>query len=168
MNSGGITRPARGTKKPPLRSGYSAPAGGVRCFMDDRDLELSNEILALVNSYNFEIRWKVEPKGKEGGIIECIEYNSFLLSTVKRLVEDLNEFYEQLSLEQPLYIVNTVGSSRDDFGIGIGYPKDLKVERDLNMRSKAKDIIAFAKELPIEQQEDYLQGFRDSGWKGYV
>lgn len=26
-----LTRPARGTKKTPLRSGFSAPAGGVKC-----------------------------------------------------------------------------------------------------------------------------------------
>ncbi|WP_218398517.1 hypothetical protein [Alteromonas lipotrueae] len=136
--------------------------------MRNEDSLMIEEIIALVEASELDIRWRVEPKGEEGGIEECLKYNSYLLSTVKKLVLDLIEFNKVLKLKPPLYIVNTGGISRDDFGIGLGYPNDPVIEKDLNMRSKAKDVVEFANELPSSQRESYLQEFRDAGWKGYL
>ena len=136
--------------------------------MRNDDSLLFEEIIELVKRSGLDIRWRVEPKGEEGNIEECLQYNSYLLSTVKKLILDLIEFNTALKLKPPFYIINTTGPSRNDFGIGLGYPNEPIVEKDLNMRSKAKDIIAFANELPPEQRRGYLQEFRDAGWSGYL
>ena len=55
VDKGKLTKPARGTKEPPLRSGFSAPAGGVRRIRESMEPESVNKLVEEAEELKKEV-----------------------------------------------------------------------------------------------------------------
>jgi len=75
---------------------------------------------------------------------------------------------EREQLTGPIYILNTTGRTRDDFGIGFEYPASKAIEERLNRTFSAAQIKDWAKNLPPDQREEYLRDMRTKGYEGYL
>jgi hypothetical protein len=136
--------------------------------MSESEQTLTEAAILFVRENGLDIRWRIEPEGKEGDLQACFAYNKYMEDLIRDMVQDAAKFIEKENLHFPVYIANRNGDSRDDCEIGFSYPDDKVLEKKLNMSSKARDIIEFANSLPFNERENYLQGFREAGWGDYL
>jgi hypothetical protein len=115
-----------------------------------------------------EIKGIERPSGEIYSFEECRRRNRYLEKTF----DEMRAIAEDLALREGLtgqiYILNTTGRSRDDYGIGFEYPASRAMEERLNKTFSATRIKDWAKDLPPEQREEYLRNARSNGYEGYL
>lgn len=129
--------------------------------------KVAEETLAFVESEQLDIRGKEMPSGETYTLEECFRRNRTIERRVQTMVYVAHEIIEKEGLGETVYILNTTGSTRDDFTIGYDYP-DRKVRQHLSKTLKARFVLERARNLPPQEREEYLDHWRQNGWDGYL
>lgn len=128
---------------------------------------ITEETLAFVENEQIDIQGKELPSGDIYSLEECFKRNRYIERTIQKMVFIAHEIIEKEELKNTVYILNTTGTTRDDFGIGYDY-SDEKMKEHLNKTAKAKIVLEWAQDLPPKEREEYLEQWRQNGWDGYL
>jgi hypothetical protein len=114
------------------------------------------------------IRGIERPSGETYSLEECRRRNRYLEKTIDDMVNIAEVLAQRENLTGTIFILNTTGNTRDDYGIGFEYPDSKELEERLNRTFTAKSVKEWALGLPSDQREQYLQMWRSKGYEGYL